>query len=139
EDDVDEYIKANRNTTILGAAKVTGKNKHGFSWALLESVTQKEHARVDSLGHKRTQVTEPVTNYFVSRAQQDINKGNTIIGAIFTSTNRRIENDRLNLLHNDAYTGGVDFLHHWKKRTYYVSGRSSFSHVKGSKASIHHT
>lgn len=139
EDDVDEYIKANRNTTILGAAKVTGKNKHGFSWALLESVTQKEHARIDSLGHKRTQVTEPVTNYFVSRAQQDINKGNTIIGAIFTSTNRRIENDRLNLLHNDAYTGGVDFLHHWKKRTYYVSGRSSFSHVKGSKASIHHT
>jgi hypothetical protein len=136
EDHVNEYVKPNSRSTILGAAKLTGKNKKGFSWGLLESVTQKEFAEIDSLGFKRSQVIEPMTNYFVSRAQQDINKGNTIIGGIFTATNRRIEDDRISWLHTDAYSGGVDVIHHWKKRTYYLSGKSIFSHVKGSKEAI---
>jgi hypothetical protein len=139
DDGVDEYAKPNTRSTILGAAKLTGKNKKGFSWGLLESVTQKEFAEIDSLGHKRNQVIEPMTNYFVSRAQQDINKGNTVIGGMFTATNRKIENARLDWLHDAAYSGGVDVIHHWKKRTYYVSGKSIFSHVKGSPEAIANT
>jgi hypothetical protein len=138
-DDVTEYSKPNLRSTILAAAKITGKNKKGFSWGVLESITEKEYSEIDSLGHKRKQVVEPMTNYFVSRAQQDINKGNTVVGAVFTATNRKIDNQRLNWLHSDAYSGGVDFLHHWKKRTYYVSGRSFFSYVKGSKEAIANT
>ena len=57
EDDIDdgvaEYVKPNRYTTILGAAKLTGKNKKGFSWGILESVTAPEHAKIDSLGVRR--------------------------------------------------------------------------------------
>jgi hypothetical protein len=136
EDNVNEYVKPIGRTTILGAAKLTGKNKKGFSWGLLESVTQKEFAEIDSLGIKRKQAIEPMTNYFVSRAQQDINKGNTIIGGIFTATNRRLDNARLDWLHKSAYSGGVDFLHHWKKRMYYTSGKAFFSYVAGSKDAI---
>lgn len=139
DDGVVEYVKANRHSTILGAAKITGKNKRGFSWALMESVTQKEFAEIDSLGYKRRQAIEPVTNYFVSRAQQDINKGNTVVGTIFTATNRKLDEIRFRELHSDAYTGGLDFLHHWKKRTYYISGRTSFSHVRGSEEAIQRT
>jgi hypothetical protein len=139
DDDVEEYVKPNKNSTILGAAKLTGKNKKGFSWGVLESFTEKEFTEIDSLGYRRKEVIEPFTNYFVGRAQQDINKGNTIVGAIFTNTKRKIEDKQVESLHKEAYTGGVDFLHQWKKRTYYVSGKASFSHVKGSKEAIQAT
>ena len=138
DDGVNEYLKGNKNSTILGAAKITGKNKHGFSWAVLESFTQREYAEIDSAGQTRYQAIEPATNYFVSRVQQDINKGNTLVGGMFTATTRNMRGNR-NLsdnLHKNAYTGGVDFTHHWKKRTYYVSGRAAFSHVRGSNEAI---
>jgi hypothetical protein len=131
-----EFVKANRNTTILGAAKLTGKNKNGFSWGILESVTAEESTLVDSLGYRRKEVMEPLTNYFVARAQQDINKGNSIVGAMFTATNRNIKDPALQTLHKSAYTGGVDFQHSWFERMYYVSGKAIFSYVRGSTQSI---
>jgi hypothetical protein len=139
EDDVDEYVRPTKNSSILGAAKITGKNKKGFSWGILQSVTQKEYGEADSLGHRKKQAIEPFTNYFVSRAQQDINKGNTLIGGMFTMTRRRIDDPDLEWLHDRAYSGGIDFLHHWKKRTYYVSARGSMSHVRGTKEAIQNT
>jgi hypothetical protein len=138
-DGVNEYVKPNGGTTILGAAKLTGKNKKGFSWGLMESITAREYAEIDSLGVKRKQITEPRTNYFVMRAQQDIDKGNTLVGGMFTATNRQLDDPRLMSLHQSAYTGGVDFMHHWKKREYYVSVKGIMSHVTGSKEAISHT
>ena len=58
---------------------------------------------------------------------------------MFTATHRTIDDESLNWLHNEAYSGGFDFLHHWKKRTYYVSGKGIFSHVKGSTEAISNT
>lgn len=139
DDNVNEYVKPNGRTTILGAAKLTGKNKKGFSWGLMESVTSREFAEIDSLGKKREQITEPLTNYFAMRAQQDIDKGNTLIGGMFTATNRKLDDPRLNWLHKNAYTGGIDFMHHWKKREYYVSVKGIMSHVEGSKEAISNT
>lgn len=136
EDGIDEYVKPNNRTTILGAAKLTGKNKRGFSWGVLESVTSREFAVIDSLGQRRKEVIEPMTNYFVARAQQDINKGNTLVGGIVTATNRNINDASLDWLHREAYTGGVDFTHNWKGRSYYVSGRSTVSYVAGSTEAI---
>lgn len=139
EDGVNEYVKPNTGTTILGAAKLTGKNKKGFSWAILESVTSREFAEIDSVGHRRKEIVEPYTNYFISRAQQDINKGNTVVGGIFTATNRNIEDQRLSGLHTSAYSAGVDFLHNWKERSYYLSGKAIVSHVSGSAEAISNT
>src|SRR5205085_5721731 len=67
DDGVNEYVKPTGRTTILGAAKLSGKNKNGFSWALLESVTQKEYAEVDSLGYRSRHEVEPLMNYLVGR------------------------------------------------------------------------
>jgi hypothetical protein len=136
EDDVNEYIKPIERTTILGAAKLSGKNKKGFSWAIMESVTQKEFAEVDSLGFKRNQEVEPMTSYFVSRAQKDINKGNSIVGGMFTATNRQLDEQSPSWLHKDAYSAGLDFVHHWKERKYHVSGKTSMSHVLGTAEAI---
>lgn len=135
-DSVDEYVRSDARTMILGAAKLTGKNKHGFSWGILESVTAEEKAEVDSLGERYKEPVEPLTNYFVMRAQQDINKGNTLVGGMFTATNRKINSKNLEWLHTEAYTGGVDVTHNWKERTYYVSAKALMSYVKGSEEAI---
>jgi hypothetical protein len=137
--DATEFAKANSRSTILGAAKLTGKNKNGFSWGILESVTDLERVEIDSAGERRKQTVEPLTNYLVGRVQQDINKGNTIIGGMLTATNRDIQDTRLNWLHDNAYSGGVDFEHNWKDRMYYVSTKALFSHVRGSTEAITNT
>ena len=136
EDGVQEYVDNKTNTTILGAAKLTGKNKNGFSWGILESVTASEKATIDSLGERSKQEIEPLSNYLIARAQQDINKGNTLVGGMFTMTNRKIKSTELDWLHQDAYSAGLDVMHQWKNRTYYVSFKSLMSHVKGSEESI---
>jgi hypothetical protein len=82
---------------------------------------------------------EPLTNYFVGRVQQDFNKGQTILGAMFTSVNRDIKSSNLDFLHSAAYTAGLDFQHNWKDRTWYLSGNAEFSTVKGSTTSITET
>jgi hypothetical protein len=139
DDGVDEYVKTTKYSTILGAAKLTGKNKKGFSWGILESVTDAERALIDSAGVRKTQLIEPLTNYLVARAQQDINKGNTIVGGMLTATNRNINDRHLNELHNDAYSGGLDLVHNWKDRKYYVSFKTMFSNVQGSTQAIKKT
>jgi hypothetical protein len=136
DDGVDEFSKAATRTTILGAAKLTGKNKNGFSWGILETVTSLEKAKVDSIGFRSKQVVEPMTNYFVTRAQQDINKGNTVIGAMLTATNRKIEQSSLDWLHKDAYSGGLDLMHNFNERKYYFSAKTMMSHVRGSTEAI---
>jgi hypothetical protein len=138
-DNVNEFVKADKRSTILGAAKLTGKNKHGFSWGLLESVTSLERATIDSLGFKRYQSVEPMTNYLVARAQKDIHKGNTIVGGMFTATNRKLDDPILFGLHRNAYSGGVDFIHNWKDRKYYVSAKSAFSFVNGEPEALVNT
>lgn len=133
------YVKMPESTTILGAMKISGKTKKGLSVGILESLTSREDALIDSAGTRRKETVEPLTNYFVGRVQQDFNKGKTILGAMFTSVNRDINSPALDFLHSAAYTAGVDFQHNWKERTWYVAGNAEFSDVKGSKKSIYDT
>lgn len=75
-------------SNILGAAKLTGKTKNGLSIGFIEAVTAEEKAEIDTVGGRMFETVEPLTNYLVGRVQKDINDGKTIIGGIFTSTNR---------------------------------------------------
>ena len=129
-----EYVKHPQNTSILGAAKFSGKTKKGWSIGVLESVTEREKATVDNNGKRRKDLVEPFTNYFVGRLQKDINGGNTIIGGIFTAVNR--EHGLDNILHGSAYSAGIDFLHYWKNRTWYIRGNAVYSNVQGTKEVI---
>jgi hypothetical protein len=134
-----EYVKMPESTTILGAMKISGKTKKGLSVGILESLTSREDAVIDSLGVRRKIAVEPLTNYFVGRVQQDFNKGQTILGALVTAVNRDINSPALDFLHIAAYTAGLDFQHHWKERTWYVAGNAEFSNVKGKPVSITET
>ncbi len=134
-----EYSKQASRTQIWGAAKVTGKNKNGFSWGILESVTAPEKATIDNAGETRSQTVEPMANYFVARAQQDINKGNTIIGAMLTATHRKIEDPNLDWLHREAWSGGLDLVQNWQERKYTLNAQVYGSYVKGSREAILNT
>ncbi len=141
-----EYADVPENTTILGAAKFSGKTKNGWSIGFLESVTAKEEAEIVNVDPDSNQVTdtreevvEPLANYMVARAQKDFNDRNSFIGGIFTAANRANLPDNLNFLHESAYSGGLDFQHQWKDRTYYVRGNMVMSHITGSKEAIEAT
>ncbi|MFN7118655.1 MAG: DUF5916 domain-containing protein, partial [Saprospiraceae bacterium] len=134
-----EFANSPLNTTILGAAKFSGKTKTGLGIGILESVTAREVAEIDNSGERRTEVVEPLTNYFVGRVTQDFKEGQTVLGGIFTATNRDLAGTGLNFLHRSAYSGGVDFVHWWKKRTYFISVNGIFSNVSGSREAITNT
>lgn len=126
------FVSQPQNTTILGAAKFSGKTRKGLSVGVLESVTEREVARINDNGEEREEVVEPLTNFLVGRVMQDFNQGNTIIGGMLTSTNRFWEGDQFdNELHRDAYSGGIDFLHRWKNQTWKVEGSFMASRVEG--------
>lgn len=129
-----DYVKAPQNTSILGAAKFSGKTKKGWSIGILESITQKEMAEIDHNGERRKELVEPLTNYFVARLQKDIKSGRTIIGGILTGVNR--QKGLGDFLHRSAYSGGLDFIQYWKNRTWYIRGNVVFSHVEGTKEAI---
>ncbi len=124
-------------TTILSAAKLSGKTSKGLSVGFLQSITAPEHAElIDLDGNKTKKTIEPLTNYMVARVQQDYQKGTTVIGGILTSANRFIKDSQLEFLSKDAYSGGMDLLHQWKDKKYYVDARLVGSYVQGELQAI---
>ena len=131
------YVDQPDNTTILGAAKFSGKTQSGLSVGLLQSTTQRELATIDQNGGRSETVVEPLTNFQVGRVQQDFRGGDTYVGAIFTGVQRSLDDDpELSFMHRRAYAGGADFVHRWKDRAWYVAGNTVLSSVSGSKESI---
>jgi hypothetical protein len=127
-----EYADAADNTSIISAIKLSGKNKNGLSLGIIHSLTARETVRRGSEeGSVQTETSEPFTSYFVSRVQKDYNQANTLLGGMFTAVNRNIGDDHLLFLSKAAYTGGLDLLHQWHDKTYFVSVKSLFSHLTG--------
>jgi hypothetical protein len=126
-------------TTILGAAKLTGKTKNGLSLGFVEAVTAGERAEIDTAGGRRFETVEPLTNYLVGRVQRDFKEGNTIIGGIFTSTNRDLDENLAGFMHKSAYSGGFDFTQYFKKKSWMFNLNAAFSQVNGSKEALART
>ena len=55
---------------------------------------------------------------------------------MFTSTNRFIDDHDLDFLSNNAYTGGLDLLHHWKDKEFYIDAKLMGSYIDGSTEAI---
>lgn len=133
------YADIPSRTDILGAAKLTGKTKNGLSIGIVEAMTAQGKAEIDTIGGRKYATVEPLTNYFVGRIQKDINNGNTLIGGIFTSTNRELDNDTRDVLHKAAYTGGIDFTQYFKNKNWMFNLNTAFSLVEGSKKAMTNT
>ena len=119
-------------TTILSALKLSGKTSDGLSVGVLQSLTAIENAEIKSTGNNRNVRVEPLTNYFIARIQQDFEEGNTVLGGIFTSTNRFINDSQLEFMNRNAFTSGVDLLHQWNDKEFYVDAKLVGSLISGS-------
>ena len=131
------YSEAPENTTILDAVKLSGKTADGLSVGVMQSLTANEFAKIDDGEGNRDKIAvEPMTNYTVTRIQKDYNQGATTFGGMFTSTNRFIQDDNLDYLSRNAYTGGLDLLHQWNGKKYFIDARLIGSYVNGSTESM---
>lgn len=133
-----EYVNAPERTTILGAVKFSGKTDKGLSIGIMESLTLGEYAKINHEGNVSKELIEPLSNYFVARVQKDFNNKNTFIGGILTSTIRDLE-ESVAFLHQSALTAGLDLMHQWKDRSWYLGANVVMSQVKGSREAILNT
>jgi hypothetical protein len=124
------------NTTILGAAKLSGRTAGGWSLGLLEAVTAREHATADSAGVRFRDEVEPLTNYAAVRAKREFGNGSTTLGFTGTAVNRRIDDSRLDFLRTAAYAGGVDFGHRLGQNRYSFFAALGYSYVRGDTLAI---
>jgi Domain of unknown function (DUF5916)/Carbohydrate family 9 binding domain-like len=136
-----EYAKVPGATDIIAAAKITGRTEKGLSIGVVEAVTQKEYAQISNSDQsdERKQTVEPLTNYAVAALRQDLNNGETQLGAIVTATNRNLSDEHLNYLHKQAYTTGLDFRHYFKDHIWQIDARMLGSLVQGSTEAISET
>lgn len=104
-----------RTTTILGAAKLTGKTDNGLAVGALTAVTDREEATEEDLnGLKgKTILYEPGASYNVVRLKQDI-QGNSSIGFIGTGSFKQQTLPTL--------TGGVDWNLRFDNGLYAIDG-----------------
>ncbi|HEX6974912.1 MAG TPA: DUF5916 domain-containing protein, partial [Vicinamibacterales bacterium] len=126
------YATAPEQTTILGAAKLTGR-VGAFSVGVLNAVTSDEDALIANGSIRTHQTIEPMTNYAVGRARREFTNQSSL-GFIMTATNRNLD-DSTRFLPGQAYTGGVDW--DWRlSPAYAVQGFWAGSTVRGDAAAI---
>jgi len=127
-------------TTLLGAAKLSGKTPSGWSLGALDAVTGEERASyVDADGARGALIVEPLTNYAMARAIRDFRGGASAVGGAFTATTRRLDEAAAPLLREGAYVGGVDARHRFGGNDYQLDAALRGSHVTGSAAAIART
>jgi hypothetical protein len=139
-DDHAEFADMPDNATILGAAKITGRTKGGYTIGVLDAVANRETSRyVPAPGAPQLgQTVEPLTNYFVGRVKKEFNQGATTVGTILTSTVRRLGDDSVvvDRLRSNATAVGLDWNHRWHQREYGWRGSVVASDVQGSAPAI---
>ncbi len=130
----DGYANQPSNTTILGAAKLTGRVGK-FSVGALNAVTGREYASLasgPSLTRTETPV-EPLTNYTVMRVNREFDNRSRL-GVMATATRRQLTTE-LNFLPETAISGGVDGDMRLGSR-FSINGFWAGSSVKGSADAI---
>ena len=116
-------------STILGAAKLTGRLRDGTSVGFMNATTQREQAPGGL-------TIEPQTNYFVGRVQREIHQGTSAIGVMATAVNRSLDQWTDESLRRGAYVAGVDARHQFAQRNWEVSGYFAHSLVQGTDSAI---
>ncbi|MEM6325837.1 MAG: DUF5916 domain-containing protein [Bacteroidota bacterium] len=114
-DDGTVYADSPVQTTILGAAKVSGRIGK-VSFGVLDAVTGPEHGRFQAFDATGSQVhdgrglVEPTSNYLVGRARTEI--GRTRVGGLLTSVVRDTGDPIIaSLLPRQATVAGFDVEH----------------------------
>ena len=126
------FASVPRNSTILGAAKLTGRVRD-FSVGVLTAATAAEEGHA-SVGDRRwSEIIEPRTFYSVSRVRREFSDQSSA-GFILTTTSRQLV-DSVSFLPESAVTGGVDY--DWRIGTRWgLKGYWAGSRVAGNTEAI---
>jgi hypothetical protein len=121
-------------TTILGAAKLTGKITPSLNFGLLTALTSKEDARLSGSADGRTGVpVEPASSYNLLRMQKEFPGRRTGLGVLVANTSRSLGDSTLASEFNRSArilgTDGWWFLD--KRQNWVVSGYTIASRVTG--------
>ena len=116
-------------TTILGAAKLTGRLANGLTIGAMDAVSDRATLRADT-------TIEPATNYAALRLRQDLRGGNSNLGVMVTAVNRSNDAFSSPYLHTSAYAGAFDFMHKFWGNNWQVSGSADLSRIGGSAQAI---
>lgn len=135
-----DFVDQPTSSTILGAAKLTGRLPSGLSVGVLGALTGAESARtVDTASSTFGSVpVEPATAYGVVRLQQEMGTGGSTAGFILTGVHRALEagTPLATRLDRDALSGAVDWDLRLRGGDYEVTGALGFSHQAGDSLAI---
>lgn len=135
-----DAVDAPSNTTILGAAKLTGRLPSGLSVGALAAATGAENARVyfDEDRHTdRVRVAAPAA-FAVTRLEQQFGANNSTVGLIATGTHNSadFESPLADLQPRTAITSALDWNLRFRGGDYSIVGDVGFSHVRGTREAI---
>ncbi|HET9948023.1 MAG TPA: DUF5916 domain-containing protein [Longimicrobiales bacterium] len=119
-------------TPIAAAAKLTGRTGGGLSFGVLEAVTR----RVEGVGGL---TVEPLANYAVLTARQDLRGGDAGIDWIATAVQRDLDGVSAPWLHESAYVAGVSGRSRFGARNWEVAGGLAVSRVAGAPEAVART
>ena len=135
-----DFVDMPRSSTILGAAKLSGRTANRLSVGALFAVTDEEQARAYNSGTGVTTrpLVEPRTVYGAVRLQQELGRQASTLGGMLTAVRRDLDADAAfaPVLTRDAVAGGLDWRIRWKEGKYAVTGWAGFSHVRGDSLAI---
>jgi len=133
-----DFVDPPRATTILGAAKLTGKTSGGWSLGLLEAVTSREMARTSTQSVGGRSLVEPLSNYAVARIQRDIHGGRAGAGLLTTAVTRQLNVPvASDALSQGAYVfGGDGYIFLDKDKEWVIAGDLAGSRVNGTREAI---
>lgn len=131
-----DYIETPVATTILGAAKLSGK-AGGWTLAALDAATADETAKVRT-GPIGSRVTvEPLSNYFAARLQRPLG-ARAGAGLIATSVVRQLEAPLVaaTLPFHATIVGGDGYYYLNGARDWVITGKLAASQVVGSESAL---
>ncbi|MBN2266238.1 MAG: hypothetical protein JW775_10540, partial [Candidatus Aminicenantes bacterium] len=121
-------------TTILGAAKLTGKVGRAFNLGVISALTAREFAEIDIGGDRSRAEIEPFSHYGVARGLREFGEGRSGLGFMAASVLRDLRPGGLEeALSRDALALGIDgwtFLD--RDRGWALAGWGAFTTVRGS-------
>jgi len=135
---VGEFVSRPQSTTILGAAKVSGRLGAAWQASVLVAATGAEEARIADAGAERRAEVEPQANWLVGRVQRQFGASGSTAGVSLAGVARRFgEGSALSdLLTARAVSGGPDWVLRFQQGRYELAGHVGFSHVGGSSTAL---
>jgi len=132
------YYQIPDRTSILGAAKLTGKLGQSWNLGFISALTAREFAGIDQSGFRLKQEVEPFSYYGVFRAQKEIKGGKSGVGLLATGVMRDVDSEPLTgILNERAFSLAADgwvFLD--SERRWVVGGWLGGTSVSGSAGAI---